>query len=85
MRCQAVCPSAYSPITFCPTCNTFVAAMEPIRCIDCGEVIAQYEHIIENGIEWWGYRDTIARINSADSLRCGGCYERHTFGRKYAL
>lgn len=27
--------------------------------------------------EWWGYRDTIERIGSADSLRCGHCYRKY--------
>lgn len=48
-----------------------------IRCIDCGCIIAQYEHIREDGMEWWGYRDTIERIGSADSLRCGRCYRKY--------
>jgi len=57
--------------------------MPPIRCIDCGEVIAQYGMTTDGCIMSWGYHDTIARINSADSLRCGRCYERHAFSKPY--
>ena len=59
----------------CPSCWV-LPTMAPILCIDCGCIIAQYEHIREEGTEWWGYRDTIERIGSADSLRCGLCYRR---------
>uniref|UniRef100_A0A6M3JG09 Putative RNA polymerase n=1 Tax=viral metagenome TaxID=1070528 RepID=A0A6M3JG09_9ZZZZ len=55
---------------------------DAIRCIDCGIPIAQYEHVKEDFTEWWGYQDTIERISSGDSLRCGRCYQRYAFGSK---
>jgi len=64
--------------TKCPNCG-HVFFTEPvyhapvIRCVDCGVVIAQYEHYHDYGIEGWGYRDTIERANSFDSSRCGKC------------
>ena len=75
MSGHSVCPSAYRPLDFDQL--MYNTEFYPIRCIDCGTIIAQYEHIKEDGMEWWGYRDTIARIDSADSLRCGKCYRKY--------
>lgn len=77
MNCVSVCPTAYSPIRYCEICQTFTPTNGPIHCINCGVVISQYEHIKEEGLEWWGYRDTTERIGSADSLRCGRCYQKY--------
>jgi hypothetical protein len=62
---------------------TYTSEVKPICCIDCGCIIAQYEHYTDGCIEGWGYRDTIERIGSADSLRCGRCYQRFTFAHPY--
>lgn len=57
---------------------------EPIRCIDCGVIISQYEHYYTGtGIEGWGYRDTVERAGSADSLRCGKCYDKYWKDKGY--
>jgi len=61
----------------CPSSWSIPAGSLLIRCIDCGCIIAQYEHYTDGCIEGWGYRDTIERIGSADSLRCGRCYVKH--------
>lgn len=47
--------------------------MNCIRCIDCGEIISQYETYTDGIFIVTGYRDTIARANAFDSLRCGHC------------
>lgn len=57
----------------------------PILCIECGTIIAQYEHYSDGHIESWGYRDTIERIGSADSLRCGRCYERRLLSYGHSI
>jgi hypothetical protein len=59
-----------------PSVWSIPVTQEPIRCIDCDCIIAQYEHYYEGGTEDWGYRDTVERASSADSLRCGKCYRK---------
>lgn len=61
----------------------YYVPFDAIRCIDCGCILAQYEHYHDNGIEGYGMRDTIERAGSADSLRCGKCYQKYAFGRSY--
>ncbi len=70
----------------CPHCLTtfhteLISATDsndhsPICCIDCGVIICKYEHYHENEIEGWGYRDTVERTSSFDSLRCGKCCQK---------
>ena len=50
--------------------------MDDIRCIDCGEILAQWETWSNGTIITTGYRDTVARANAFDSLRCGHCCQK---------
>jgi hypothetical protein len=74
---------SYAPISILPLTTPLSGRLmeesdwPPVCCIDCGVVISRMKHYRENGIEGWGYKDTVERIDSADSLRCGKCYRKH--------